>query len=143
MKLKDNQEIRDGILYNKNTNTKIGQIEFDPVQVDTLSYLSLTDKVLKMLNGTIEFKADDSIETDFDEPEKDNWDNLDEDSIDIQPFDEYSDKIDLIDTQKELISKVEATTIVDSANNQEEAEIVQSQEKSKETNNNVSEESKD
>lgn len=131
MELKKNEEIRDGILYDKDNNIKIAQIEFEEVQVDTLSYMSLTDKVLKMLNGKIEFKADDSIDLDYDEPASNSWDLVDEESLDIEPFDEYSDRVDLIDTQKELIKKVEATKIIESANTQEEANIVQSKEESK------------
>lgn len=133
MELKKDQEIRDGILYDKKNNIKIGQVEFDKLQVDILSYMSLTDKVLKMLNGVIEFKADDTIDTDYDEAANETWANLDEDNLEVEPFDEYSDKVDLIDTQKDLITKVEATKVIEAANTKEEAAIVQSQENENKT----------
>lgn len=128
MELKAGQEMRDGILYDKKNNIKLGQYEFDKVQIDTLSYVPLSKKVLNILNGTMDFKADPDVQTDYDEPESDDWNSRSEefeDSVEFQPFDEYSDKTDVIDIYKELSDKVSATKVVEGIDTVEQAKNVQ------------------
>lgn len=75
--------------------------EEDREQVDTLSYISLDKKVESILKGNPNFIAEE-IETDFDEPEAENWDGVEENENNFSPFpiDEYSDKDDVIDVQR-------------------------------------------
>lgn len=78
----------------------------DKAQVDDLSFIPLSDKVLSILTGNPNFTADDSVETDYDEPEADNWDSAD-DSSQVFPIDEYSDKIDVLEVQKQNVERGE------------------------------------
>lgn len=97
----------------------------DYPQVDSISFVPLEKKVESILKGNPNFIAEDT-ELDYDEPESDNWDKVDEneDNVQIFPIDEYSDKDDVIAVQRKLnsdlkilndgISKSKAeTTVID------------------------------
>lgn len=77
-------------------------------QVDTLTFVPLSQKVLSILNGNPNFTADDTVETDFDEPEAESWDSANDD-VEVFPIDEYSDKVDV----KEVL-----------ANNEKQGEVI-------------------
>lgn len=101
-KAKNDVEVKDvkyGVVTYGNSHLhRIGQGNFEPVQVDDLSFVPLSDKVLQILTGNPSFHAEE-LDPDYDEEVSDNWDNVDEDNLDVFPIDEYSDKIDVLEVQ--------------------------------------------
>lgn len=97
---------------------RLGLTDFPKVQIDTLSFIPLSQKVLSILNGNPNFTAEE-LESDYDDPESDQFDFSKEDEIDVFPIDEYSDKVDVIDVQKSYADKAEKfkkaveTTVID------------------------------
>lgn len=85
-------------------------IKFDGVsQVDTLTFVPLSKKVLSILSGNPNFTADDTVESDFDEPATESWNDGQNDDLDVFPIDEYSDRVDV----KEVL-----------ANNEKQGEVI-------------------
>lgn len=91
-----NHLLRQGLFFTKD----------DKRQVDDLTFIPLSSKVLSILTGNPNFTADDSVETEFDEPESETWDSVDDDTQ-VFPIDEYSDKIDVLEVQKENVERGE------------------------------------
>lgn len=81
----------------------------DILQVDELTFIPLEKKVESILKGNPNFIAEDP-EMDYDEPESDNWDNVDEneDELQVFPIDEYSDKDDVIEVQRNAQKDIKA-----------------------------------
>lgn len=87
------------MLYDENGH-RIGLTNFQKVQIETLGYMSLGDKVTRILEGSMDFHAkEDELEYD---QEEGTW--LDEDP-DIDPTNDFLDKTDVHDIHKELIEK--------------------------------------
>lgn len=91
-----NHLLRKGLYFSKD----------DKVQVDDLTFIPLSQKVLSILSGNPNFTADDSVETDFDEPEGEDWNSADDD-VQVFPIDEYSDKVDVLEVQKQNVERGE------------------------------------
>lgn len=93
----------------KNHFKRIGLDGFPATQVDTLAFQPLAKKVMSIFNGNPDFRADDTIETDFDEPAQETWDDslkVDDQIGDNFPIDEYSDKVDVIEVNKKANEKL-------------------------------------
>lgn len=92
------------MLYEQNSKkfmAPLGIKGFEPTQIDTLGFVPLGEKVLKILGGQMEFHADDNqLEYDQDEGE---WSD---DDPDFDPTNQPMDKTDLFDLQKETLEKI-------------------------------------
>lgn len=73
-------------------------------QVDIISFVPLKDKVISIFNGDAQFSSDDS-DVDYDEQETEVYGG-NEDDLEISPVDEYSDKIDVLEANKEIQNRL-------------------------------------
>lgn len=93
-----------GALYDKNGHI-VGHVPFDEVQVDTLTFQPLADKVMQILIGDPTFHAED-INMEYDEAEGE-WETDVNDELEVDPIDEYTDKSDVFDMKNDINEKME------------------------------------
>lgn len=87
------------MLYDENGH-RLGLTNFEKVQIETLGFMTLGEKVTRILQGSMDFHAkEDELEYD---QEEGTW--LDDDP-DIDPTNDFLDKTDVHDIHKELIEK--------------------------------------
>lgn len=121
----------DGALYDENGHI-VGHAPFDTVQIDTLSFQPLSEKVLQILTGDPTFHAED-INSEYDEEEGE-WDKDANDDVEIDSIDEYTDASDIFDMKNDLNEKIEnvKATVVEEGKNQPADAIETSTESPKE-----------
>lgn len=88
------------MLYDEKTGERIGLTNFDPVQIDTLGFQTLSEKVVRILAGEMDFHSNEK-ELEFDE-EEGQWTDQEPD---FDPTNDFLDKTDIHDLHKEIIEK--------------------------------------
>lgn len=89
------------MIYDPETHCRLGLAHFPPVQIDTLGFMTLGEKVQKILTGSMDFHArEDELEYDQDEG---NWNDPEPD---FDPTNQLLDKTDVHDLHKELLSEI-------------------------------------
>lgn len=87
--------------YDKETKSRIGLVGFENVQIDTLGFMSLGDKVTSILNGSMDFHGSDR-DLEYDQ-EEGSWNDEDPE---IDPTNSMLDSTDVHDIQVETINKM-------------------------------------
>lgn len=87
--------------YDKETKSRIGLSGFETVQIDTLGFMTLGDKVASILNGSMDFHGSDR-ELEYDQ-EEGSWED---EEPEIDPTNTSLDKTDLHDIQVETINRL-------------------------------------
>lgn len=96
-----------GMKYDPDTGVRLGLANFPSVQVDTIGYQTLSEKVTAILGGTMDFHADESLQ-EYDQ-EEGNWSDSEPE---YDPTNTYLDKTDIHDIQVETIEKLRSQTSV-------------------------------
>lgn len=89
------------MVYDLNTNERLGLAGFKKQQIDTLGYVPLSEKVTRLLGGTMDFHANEK-ELEFDE-EQGSWNDPEPD---IDPTNDMLDKTDVHDLHKAILDEV-------------------------------------
>ena len=89
------------MIYDPETGCRLGLAHFQKVQIDTLGFMTLGEKVQKILTGSMDFRAQDR-ELEFDE-EEGKWNDPEPD---YDPTNVMLDKTDVHDLHKELLEEL-------------------------------------
>lgn len=88
------------MIYDPETGERIGLTGFDEVQIDTLGFSSIGEKVTRLLTGEMNFRADEK-QLEFDQEEG----TFNDPEPDLDPTNALLDKTDIHDIHRDILEK--------------------------------------
>lgn len=88
------------MIYDPETGERLGLTGFDEVQIDTLGFTSIGEKVTRLLTGEMNFRADEK-QLEFDEEEG----TFNDPEPDLDPTNALLDKTDIHDIHRDILEK--------------------------------------